>query len=55
MDGEALRGLLDPRVAHRGVDTEQVGRVAEVVGAGEPVVQRGARRHHPAAPAHLAP
>ena len=54
-DAEAPRRLLDALRAHRRVDAEEVGGVLEVVVAGEPVVQGGARRHHPAAPAHLAP
>ena len=32
---------------------EELRRVAEVVGPAEAVVERGARRHHAAAPAHL--
>ena len=52
-DAETARGLGDALVDLAGLDLEQRGRVLEVVGAGEAVVQRGAGGHDAAAATHL--
>ena len=52
-DPEALRGLGDPGVDQPRFHPEQRGRVLEVVGARQPVVQRGAGGHDTAPAPHL--